>query len=234
MRTYMKRNAMWAAMHPSMGMGQGPWTFGDPEVEQVLLAAAKLHDRLQPYFYSQAVRFFLDGYPWSMTPLPIAFPDDPQVYGRENASVRGFEWMIGDALLAAPLYGNDYETASTRDIYLPSGVWMEYDSGRRHQGPLLLKNYTVPVGQSPLFVGGTGIVVEKRDKALVARIYPIAAQTESRFIHPDGQSVSVIRVNVADWKQPTVRVSSGRPCSGTWQRHAFEFIIQPGEDYEIR
>ncbi|MGC4051175.1 MAG: glycoside hydrolase family 31 protein [Paludibaculum sp.] len=97
MRQYMKRNAMWAALHPSMSMGQGPWTFGDPELEAVLLQAAQLHDRLQPYFYSQAVRFYLDGYPWSFTPLPVAFPDDPQVYGRENAKVRGYEWMVGDA-----------------------------------------------------------------------------------------------------------------------------------------
>jgi alpha-glucosidase (family GH31 glycosyl hydrolase) len=44
-------------------MGQGPWTFGDPQVEKVLLEAARLHDRLQPYFYSQAIQCYLDGYP---------------------------------------------------------------------------------------------------------------------------------------------------------------------------
>lgn len=236
MRVYMKRNAMWAALHPSMSMGQGPWTFGDPEVESVLLQAARLHDRLQPYFYSQAVRFFLDGYPWSFTPLPVAYPDDPLVYGRENDRVRGYQWMIGDSLLAAPLYGNDYETATKRDVYLPRGVWIEYDSGFRHQGPLLLKDYPLPVRKSPLFVGGTGIVIEKSatGKDLVARVYPVAAQAESHFIHPDGIAVSTIRVNVSNWKQVSVRCSSGRSCAGTWQRHAFEFPIRPGEDYEIR
>ncbi len=236
MRMYMKRNAMWAALHPSMSMGQGPWTFGDPEVESVLLHAARLHDRLQPYFYSQAVRFYLDGYPWSVTPLPVAFPDDPQVYGRENDRLRGYQWLIGDSLLAAPLYGNDYETATTRDIYLPRGAWIEYDSGKRHQGPALLKNYALPVTKTPLFVGGTGIVVEKQGagKGLAARIYPVTAQAESRFIHPDGISVSAIRVNVSDWKNVSVRCSSGRACSGSWQRHAFEFTMLPGEDYEIR
>ena len=61
----MMRNAQWASVHSSMGMGQGPWTFNDPQVEKVMLAAAKLHDRLQPYFYSQAIRFYLDGYPWT-------------------------------------------------------------------------------------------------------------------------------------------------------------------------
>ncbi|WP_321474572.1 TIM-barrel domain-containing protein [uncultured Paludibaculum sp.] len=234
MRQYMKRNAMWAALHPSMSMGQGPWTFGDPEVVKVMLHAAQLHDRLQPYFYSQAVHSYLDGYPWSFTPLPVAFPKDPQVYGRENDRVRGYEWLIGDSLLATPLYGDDYETAVSRDIYLPAGVWMEYDSGRRHQGPALLKNYALPVGQTPLFVGGTGIVVEKKGNDLVARVYPVTDRAESRFIHPDGIAVSTLRVHVADWKKVSVRCSSGRACAGTWQRHAFEFTIRSGEDYEIQ
>ena len=59
MRTYMMRNAQWASLHSSMSMGQGPWTMGDPQVDQAMLEAARLHDRLQPYLYTQAVRFYL-------------------------------------------------------------------------------------------------------------------------------------------------------------------------------
>jgi alpha-glucosidase (family GH31 glycosyl hydrolase) len=234
MRQYMKRNAMWAALHPSMSMGQGPWTFGDQQLEQVLLQAARLHDRLQPYFYSQAVRFSNDGYPWPFAPLPVAFPHEDGVYGRENDRQRGYQWMIGDALLAAPLYGNDYETASTRDVYLPRGQWMEYDSGKRHQGPTLLKNYALPVDQTPLFVGGSGIVVEKSPQGLVARVYPVASTAGTRFTHPDGLAISNIRVHVTDWQRAALQCSSVRPCAGRWQRHAFEFPIRPGEDYDIR
>jgi hypothetical protein len=233
MRTYMKRNAMWAALHPSMSMGQGPWTFGDPEVEQVLLKAAQLHDRLQPYFYSQAVKFYLDGYPHPMTPLPVAFPDDPQVYGRENERVRGYEWLIGDALLAAPLYGDDYESAQARDVYLPKGEWMEYDTGTRHTGPVMLKNHAVPVDKTPLFVGGTGVVVEKAGRRLVARVYPVAKEAEVGFIHPDGLGRSVIRVKVADWKKAQVCTAAGRRVAAGWQRQALEFAIDAGADYEV-
>lgn len=234
MRTYMMRNAQWAAVHPSMSMGQGPWTFGDKKLEDVMLAAAKLHDRLQPYFYSQAVRWYLDGYPWSFAPLPIAFPDDPAVDGRENDRVRGYEWMIGDALLAAPLYGDDYETAQSRDVYLPSGTWIDYDSGTRYQGPTTLKNYALPAGKTPLFAGGTGIVIEKKGAGLVARIYPVAgAPAETVFIHRDGLTRSRISLNVRDWTSPRV-TSGGRAIAGTWQRHAYEFDLMPGSDYEIR
>jgi alpha-glucosidase (family GH31 glycosyl hydrolase) len=234
MRAYMMRNAQWASVHPSMSMGQGPWTFGDRQVERVMLEAARLHDRLWPYFYSQAVRFYLDGYPWTMVPLPVAFPDDPQVYGRENSRVRGYEWMIGDALLAAPLYGNDFETASTRDVYLPAGIWIDYDTGERHQGPKLLKNFALPPGKTPLFVGGTGIVVEKRGAGIVARGYPVARDTETVFFHRDGQSQSRIRVHVADWNKVSITTSKGEPRAASWQRHALEFPIAPGEDYDLR
>jgi alpha-glucosidase (family GH31 glycosyl hydrolase) len=40
--------------------------------------------------------------------------------------------MIGDALLATLLYGNDYETAQKRDVYLPEGTWIDYDTGQRY------------------------------------------------------------------------------------------------------
>lgn len=234
MRTYMMRNAQWASLHSSMSMGQGPWTMGDPQVEQVMLEAARLHARLQPYLYTQAVRFYLDGYPWTMAPLPVAFPDDPQVYGRENQTVRGFEWMIGDALLAAPLYGNDYETAQTRDVYLPGGTWIDYDTGQHYQGPRLLHNFALPLGKTPLFVGGTGIVAEKSGVGVVARIYPIASHAETFFIDRDGVTRTTVRLNVSDWKNVTVTALGGRPVTGQWRRNAFEFVIVPGETYELR
>jgi alpha-glucosidase (family GH31 glycosyl hydrolase) len=233
MRVYMMRNAMWASVHPSMSMGQAPWTFGDKQVEEVMLAAARLHDRLQPFIYSQAVKFYLDGYPWPMTPLPVAFPDDSQVQGRENQRVRGYQWLIGDALLAAPLYGNDYETASSRDIYLPAGAWIEYDSGQRHTGPKLLQAYPIPPGRTPLFAGGSGVVVEKMAGGLVARVYPVSQRAESTFIHPDGLSTSVIRLDVKDWSKVSVRTAAGKPVPGRWERHAYEFRILAGENYAL-
>jgi alpha-glucosidase (family GH31 glycosyl hydrolase) len=233
MRIYMMRNAQWAAVHPSMSMGQGPWTFGDKKVEEVMLGAAKLHDRLQPYFHSFAVRWSVDGYPWTMAPLPIAFPDDPQAYARDNDRTRGYEWMVGDALLAAPLYGNDYETATSRDIYLPKGTWMDYDTGATHQGPALLKDFALPPGKTPLFVGGTGIVIEKAGTGVAARVYPVTAAAETTFIHRDGIGQSTIRVKVADWKKASV-TSAGRRVAARWVRHALEFPIAAGETYELR
>jgi alpha-glucosidase (family GH31 glycosyl hydrolase) len=234
MKIYMMRNAQWASVHSSMSMGQGPWTFGDPELEKVMLKAAQLHDRLQPYIYSQAVRFYLDGYPWTMAPLPVAFPEDGDVYQRENDKIRGYEWMIGDSLLATPLYGNDFETATTRDVYLPSGLWMDYDTGKKYQGPAVLSGYALPPGKTPLFVGGAGIVVEKRNDQLIARVYPINRQAQSTFIYPDGTSRSEIHLKVNDWSHLSVKTQNGAVPRSQMNAGVFEFAISPGENYDVR
>jgi alpha-glucosidase (family GH31 glycosyl hydrolase) len=230
MKALMMRNAQWAALHSSMSMGQGPWTFNDPRVSQVILTAAKLHDRLQPYIYSQALRYYLEGYPWTMAPLPVAFPEDPEVYGRENDRVRGYEWMIGDALLAAPLYGNDYDAATSRDIYLPRGTWIDYDTGTTYTGPRMLKSFAMPLDKTPLFVGGSGVVIEKRGAQLVARIYPVGASGETAFFHPAG-GTSRIRVTGSGH---SVTAEGGKHLASAVRRGALEFMIEPGENYDVR
>ena len=233
MRTYMMRNAQWASVHCSMSMGQGPWTFGNHLVEKVMLQAAVLHDRLQPYLYSQAVRFYLEGYPWTMAPLPVAFPDESGVYGRENERIRGYEWMIGDSLLATPLYGNDYESATARDVYLPPGTWIDYDTGHQYQGPTTLRQFALPPGKTPLFVGGSGIVIEKRGLVLFARIFPVNAHAQTTFIYPDGLSKSVIDLNVTDWERISVKAGANIKPKEQWNAGVFEFAITPGQNYEI-
>jgi alpha-glucosidase (family GH31 glycosyl hydrolase) len=233
MRTYMMRNAQWASLHSSLSMGQGPWTFGDPHLEKVMLDAARLHDRLQPYIYSQAIRFFRDGYPWTMAPLPVAFPEEEGAYGRENERVRGYEWMIGDALLATPLYGNDYESSNTRDVFLPAGTWIDYDTGESYQGPRLLKNFALPVGKTPLFVGGTGIIVEKQGSQLVARVYAVGNRATTFFLDRDGNTRTTFHLGVENWKKVTVVDSRGGAVKTASRQHALEFLIHPGENYEI-
>ncbi len=233
-KTYLMRNAQWASVHPSLSMGKGPWHYKDEQVEKVILDAAKLHDRLHPYIYSQAVRFYHDGYPWPMCPLPIAYYQDPNVDYRENNVIRGYQWMIGDALMATPLYGNDYETATTRDIYLPEGIWMDYDSGEKYTGPKTLKEFSLPVGKTPLFVGGTGIVVEKDQEILVARIYPVADYVTTTFFDKDAVTVSHINIAQPDWEDPRIiDMTTKSEIKGSWVRHAYQFHFQPGHNYLI-
>jgi alpha-glucosidase (family GH31 glycosyl hydrolase) len=234
-KKYMMRSSMWASVHPTMAMGKGPWHFKDVQVDSVILKAAGLHDRLQPYMYSQAIRFYRDGFPWTMAPLPVVFPDDPKVHGRENNVDRGYQWMIGDALLATPLYGENYETDTTRDVYLPEGRWIDYETGEVFDGPVMLAGFELPLEKTPLFVGGTGIVVEKADDDLKARIYPISQNVSTVFYDEDGETSSAITVERPDWENVVVtNVSDGTQVSGQWVRYAYEFDLRAGHNYTIK
>ncbi len=55
--------------------------------------------------------------------------------------------MISDALLAMPLYGNDYATATWRDIYLPAGEWMDFDTGKLYSGGQMLQRFELPLAR---------------------------------------------------------------------------------------
>jgi hypothetical protein len=240
METYMMRNAQWAALHSSMGMGEPPWTF-KPQVAKVMLQSAKFHARIAPYLFANARRFATDGYPWTMTPLPIAFPGDPQVYGREDATSRAYEWMIGDAMLATPLYGNDYETATTRDIYLPgspTSQWMDYDTGKLYPGHQMLKSFALPTGKTPLFIGGSGVTLEEIDGTVRACIYPIARSATATLTLPTSETPFTINLTglppSTPWTSIHVTSHSGQQVPVTPSGHAFTFVPVPGETYQVK
>jgi alpha-glucosidase (family GH31 glycosyl hydrolase) len=169
-----------------------------------------------------------------MTPLPLMYPDDPAVYLLENATRRGYQWLIGDSLMAIPLYGDDYAAAATRDVYLPRGRWIEYDTGVVHEGPTTLSGFAIPVTRNPLLVGGTGILVEERAGRLLARIYPVTPEATMVFHHKDGRDTP-IRVEVGSWRAPVeVSTDGGRRVEATNDGVALTFAIEPGVAYRVR
>lgn len=234
MRIYLMRYAQYAALNPSMSFGYGPWLF-DEETNRVALEAARLHDRLLPYIYDAALDAYETGYPYTLTPLPIAYPDDPQVYHLADSTRRSYQWLIGESLLATPLYGNDYATANGRDVYLPKGKWMDYDTGELYEGPTTLRDFPLPIGKTPLFVGGKGIVIEQKEGVLKARVYPLTSQVEMEFKDKDGETVSRISIEEPDWTNPDIfQASTAEKVSYAKVNHAFEFTLLPGQDYLVR
>lgn len=233
LKQYLMRNARYASVHPSMAVGYGPWNLEDDQVSRIMLESTLLHARLHPYIYSAAVQTHRTGFPFTMTPLPLAFPDDPAVYALENTTRRGYQWLIGDALMAIPLYGDDYATANTRDVYLPRGRWIDYDTGTAYEGPTTLSAHAIPVTRNPLLVGGTGVVVEERDGRLVARIYPVTSKASTTFHHRDGRDTSV-RIEVESWRQPAVVTGGGVSVEAVHDGVALTFPIEPGASYVVR
>jgi alpha-glucosidase (family GH31 glycosyl hydrolase) len=232
METYMMRNVQWAMLHASMGMGEPPWTFRK-QVSDVMLQSARFHERIAPYLFSNARKATIDGYPWTMAPLTIAFPGDGNVYGRENSSVRGYEWMIGDAMLAAPLYGNDYETAGTRDIYLPEGKWIDYDSGKIYAGSQVLKSFALPAGKTPVFIGGSGVTIEHINGQDRVCVYPVEKASSVQLTLPDSDKVITVKVPALHSIANANVKAAGTAVSTTVEGHALTFVPKPGTTYVV-
>lgn len=234
LRIYLVRYAQYASLNPAMAFGFGPWNF-DEETNRLCLAAAQRHYRLQPHIYSHAIKAFHTGFPYTMTPLPLAYPDDPNVYGLADTTRRAYQWLIGESLLAAPLYGDDYNRATSRDIYLPAGKWMDYDSGQLYEGPQNLNDFEIPIDKTPLFVGGNGFVLEQEADKLLGRIYPLKKQSKMEYWHMDGETKSVIDIDVKDWEELTiVDESTGEEVVYKFVRHAYQFELKEGHLYRIR
>ncbi|MDG1357297.1 MAG: glycoside hydrolase family 31 protein [Akkermansiaceae bacterium] len=169
----------------AVGESSSHWT----EKQQTIFKKPfDFHYRIVPTLYDAAMKSYLSGYPHTMTPLGIAYPGDARATAAPN-----FQWMIGDSLLCAPLLKN--HSSGKMNLYLPEGIWFDYDTGDKHTGPKLLKDFPMPVTKTPCFIGGKGILVTRASdsSSLTVHLYPAGKNPKSHTVHhPDGTSTSKI------------------------------------------
>jgi alpha-D-xyloside xylohydrolase len=123
-----------------------PWHFGDKAVE-VVREFARLRYRLLPYIYSLAKEAEANGLP-VVRPLLLEYPDDPASAGVD------FEYLLGPHLLVAPVMNDEGRCL----VYLPPGVWYDWWSGERLEGPRHLW-LDVPIERLPLYVRDDSLLV---------------------------------------------------------------------------
>jgi len=89
-----------------------PWTVPENVDETIALYRywAVLHDQLVPFWYSLAEEAYAGG-ATILRPL-----------GAEASWAGDYRWMLGDALLVAPLL----DATATRDVALPAGTWFDW------------------------------------------------------------------------------------------------------------
>ncbi|NDJ79368.1 MAG: glycoside hydrolase family 31 protein, partial [Chloroflexi bacterium] len=102
---------------------QEPWSYGEP-YESIVRAALELRYQLLPYIYSTFAQCAQNG-------LPVVRPMFMADF--ENTELREIDdqFMLGDALLVAPI---TEPGATQRQVYLPRGVWYEFDTGKLIDG----------------------------------------------------------------------------------------------------
>jgi alpha-glucosidase len=110
-----------------------------------------------------------------MRPLLLEFPDDPLAVEEND------EYLFGNDLLVAPVT-QDGETS--RQVYLPRGVWYDFWTDRRYVGPASI-GVAAPMERIPLFIRGGAVVPSQQDMSYTDQV-PIDPLTLD--IYPDGTS----------------------------------------------
>ena len=108
----------------------------------------KLHEQLRPYLWKTAQDCVRNSKPF-MRPLIYERPNDINAVNCQD------EYLLGDDLLVAPLLE---ENATSREVYLPDGVWFDFFDGTEYSG-----NQTITAGKDgklPVFTRN-GFELEK-------------------------------------------------------------------------
>lgn len=165
-----------------------PWTVPQTNDEIVTLYRywSKLHRELIPFFYSLAEEAYAGG-PMLVRPV-----------GDEAAWPNDYRYMLGDALLVAPIL----DPSGKRDVALPAGArWYDFwaeDADALMGGQTITGYDATDIARVPLFVragaivplevsdGTTGLGTSASKGRLTALVYPDAAPSTFRLHEEDG------------------------------------------------
>jgi alpha-D-xyloside xylohydrolase len=110
------------------------------DLESKIRKLLELRMSLIPYLYNAFADYHYQGIP-PFRALVVDYPNDTAVYNIDD------EYLIGEGLLAAPFL----DGASWRKIYLPAGVWYDFNSDRKYKGGEYY-DIEMTLDQIPLFV----------------------------------------------------------------------------------
>jgi alpha-D-xyloside xylohydrolase len=165
-----------------------PWEY-DEEFTDDFRRAMDMRYALLPYIYAQATASSEAGHPM-IRALFFEFPDDPTSWLVED------EYLLGSDLLVAPLF----EESTKRDVYLPPGKWIDYQTGDTYDGA---RWHEIEAGPVPIVVlvrDGAAIphakVAQSTDdidwQDIELRVYATGNQpATARFALPAGKVVTL-------------------------------------------
>lgn len=99
-----------------------PWEYGKDFLNS-FREATEMRYKLMPYIYAQAKDCSERGLPM-VRAMFVEYPNDPGAWLVDD------QYLFGSDILVAPFF----EKASERNVYLPQGQWIDYQSGQSYQG----------------------------------------------------------------------------------------------------
>lgn len=148
---------------------QEPWAF-DENTLNIYRKFVKLRYKFVPYLYDLFYEESITGVP-VLRPLIMEYENDPNVVNCND------EYLVGASILVAPVTD---QGATTRSVYLPKGVWVDYNTGKRISGNRHIL-YNAPIDVCPMFVKAGSIIPtfpdissldEENTNKLVIEFYP--------------------------------------------------------------
>jgi alpha-glucosidase (family GH31 glycosyl hydrolase) len=226
---YAVRHGWLMSLTAGLAVAEAPYAWSK-EHQRLFKKPIDFHYKLGPYLYDAAIKSHQTGFPYTMTPMSIAYSNDTK-----TAQLTHYQWMAGESLLSAPLV-KDYQSGKM-EIYLPEGTWIDYDTGKEYKGLQLLKDFAMPVDKTPCFVGGKGVLVLRSsdDAPLRAHIYPVNQDFDTFvFTHPDGESTTTLKMKKGG-KQGVHNSVTSKPVAFETdpKSGAISFDIEAGESYSF-
>ncbi|MFZ0491019.1 MAG: TIM-barrel domain-containing protein, partial [Salegentibacter sp.] len=99
-----------------------PWLYSQSFLKE-FRKADNMRYELMPYIYAQAKESSEKGLPM-MRALFVEYPDDAGSWLVDN------EYLFGSSMLVTPLFEEETE----RDVYLPAGTWIDYQTHKLYEG----------------------------------------------------------------------------------------------------
>jgi alpha-D-xyloside xylohydrolase len=178
-------------MHRQVGRKlQYPWRFRDEALANYRFFA-RLHVRLFPYIYTYAHLAATTGLP-IIRPLVLLDQTDPNTFAVNHT------YCFGNEFLVAPMLAPN---ATTRNLYLPRGDWVDFWSNTIHAGGQITTWTNSNQSKMPLFVRAGAVIpmlpanvrtlcdanyvndpaVSTRGDDLLFQIYPAGASSFTVF-----------------------------------------------------
>jgi len=174
-----------------------PWVFGD-RVEQICREYIELRYQLLPYLYSLFWEATMTGAP-ILRPLLYHYPNDSRTYALYD------QVLLGADLMAAPVYRPGVEY---RAVYLPEGVWYDWWTHERHEGPTHILAHA-PLERMPLYLRAGAIlpmqpVMQYVDQHPITELTLKVAPGDGEFTlyEDDGYS---FEYETGAWRTTTIR-----------------------------
>ncbi|AVR43988.1 alpha-xylosidase [Christiangramia fulva] len=111
-----------------------PWLYSDSFLKD-FRKADNMRYQLMPYIYAQAKESSEKGLPM-MRALFVEFPNDAGSWLIDD------EYLLGSSMLVAPLF----EDVTERDVYLPEGQWIDYQTHKVYESGW----YKIKAGEIPI------------------------------------------------------------------------------------